>query len=59
MRFPEYAAPGRYPMSYQMPDQESEKQALKNQAQILREELDSIEKRLAELTKGAAPEQQT
>jgi hypothetical protein len=59
MGFGAYGAPGRYGMPYQKPDPEMEMQVLKNQAQLLREELASIEKRLAELTKGAAREQQT
>jgi hypothetical protein len=59
MRFGGYGAPGQYGIPYQRLDPEAETQALKNQAQVLREELDLIEKRLAELTEGAAPEQQT
>jgi hypothetical protein len=58
MRFGGYAAPYRYGVPYQKPDVEMEKQALKNQAQTLREELDFIEKQLAKIEAGTT-EQQT
>jgi len=48
MRFGGYAAP------YPVPDAETEKQALKSQADAIRSELDAIDKRLAELETGAA-----
>lgn len=46
-RFGGRVAPFFYQAPYQNPDPEVEKQALKNQAQILKEELDFIEKRLS------------
>jgi hypothetical protein len=49
MRFRGYAAPHAYQMPYQKSDPEVEKEALKNQAETLRSELEWIEKRLAEL----------
>jgi RNA polymerase-interacting CarD/CdnL/TRCF family regulator len=54
MRFGAYAAPYLYHSPYQKPDPEMEKQALKNQAQLLKEELDFIEKRIAEIETEAA-----
>ena len=48
MRFGGYAA------RYQQPDPESEKQALKSQAETMQSELDAISKRLAELDADAA-----
>jgi hypothetical protein len=57
MRVGGYAAPYQYQTPYQKPDPEMEKQALKNQAQILQSELDSIEKRLAEIKTGSAEQQ--
>ncbi|MGB3976464.1 MAG: DUF5320 domain-containing protein [bacterium] len=42
-----------YPGAYQQPDPEWEKNALKNQAEALRSELDFIKARLEELEKGA------
>ncbi len=47
MRFGGYAAP------YQMPDAETEKQALKSQAEDMQAELDAVKKRLAELETSA------
>jgi hypothetical protein len=58
MRFGGCAAPNRYQTTDQKPDSEMETQMLQNQAKILREQLDSIEKRLAEIKTGTA-EQQT
>lgn len=46
MRFGGYAA------KYQAPDPDMEKQALKNQAETLRSELDLVKKRLEELEAG-------
>ena len=43
---------GGYDVPYPQPDPESEKQALKNQAEALQSELDSIKKRLAEVESG-------
>jgi len=43
MRYGAYGAP------YQKPDPEMEKQALKNQAGVLQEELETIKKRLSEI----------
>lgn len=37
---------------YQKPDPEFEKQALKGQAEFLKSELDSIQKRLSEIETG-------
>jgi hypothetical protein len=55
MRFGGYAAPDRYPTPYSKPDPEMEKRALKNQAEALQSELDSIQKRLANIeTAGTA-----
>jgi hypothetical protein len=47
MRFGAYGAP------YQSPDPETEKQALKSQADALQAELELIKKRLSELEAGA------
>jgi hypothetical protein len=58
MHFGGCAAPNRYQTTDQKPDPEMETQVLQNQAKILRERLDSIEKRLAEIKTGTA-EQQT
>jgi hypothetical protein len=49
---------GAYDVPYQKADPEMETQVLKNQAQILKSELDFIEKRLAEI-KTRAEEQQS
>jgi hypothetical protein len=57
MRFGGNAAPDRYQTSYQKQDPEMEMHTLKNQAQILRSELDTIEKRLAEIKTGTAERQ--
>ncbi len=51
MRFGAYAAP--YPYQAPSREPEAEKEALKNQAQILKSELDAIEKRLAEIMADA------
>ncbi|MCX6843601.1 MAG: DUF5320 domain-containing protein [candidate division WOR-3 bacterium] len=48
MRFGGYAAP------YPAPDAETEKQALKSQADAIRTELDAVDKRIAEIEAGAA-----
>jgi len=47
MRFGAYGAP--YPVPYQKPDPELEKQALKSQADALQSELDLIKKRLSDI----------
>jgi hypothetical protein len=49
MRFGGHAAPYGYPASYRKPTPEMEKQALKNQAEVLQSELDFIKKRLDEI----------
>jgi hypothetical protein len=54
MRFRGDAAPNQYQMTDQKPDPEMETQALQNQAKILREQLDFIENRLAEIKTGTA-----
>ena len=56
MRFGGYAAPYRYFAPYQKPDPETEKQALKSQAEALQSELDFIKKRLSEIETGTAAE---
>jgi len=56
MRFGRYAAPYGYPATYQKPDPETEKQALKNQAEAMQSALDSINKRLSEIDTGTAAE---
>ena len=56
MRFGGYAAPYGYPATYQKPDPEMEKQALKNQAEAMQSELDSINKRLSEIDTGTTAE---
>jgi len=48
-RFGECTIPFGYPAPYAKPDPELEKQALKNHADALQSELDSIRKRLAEV----------
>jgi prefoldin subunit 5 len=48
MRFGGYAAP------YQQPDPESEKQALKSQAEAMQSELEAVKQRLAELETSTA-----
>ncbi len=58
MRFRGDAAPNQYQMTGQKSDPEMETQVLQNQAKILREQLDFIENRLAEIKTGTA-EQQT
>jgi hypothetical protein len=57
IRFRGGAAPNRDQTAGQKSDPEMEKQGLQNQAQILREELDLIEKRLAEIKTGTAERQ--
>ncbi len=57
MRFSGCAAPNRYQTTDQKPDPEMETQGLQNQAKILREQLDFIEKRLAEIKTGNAEQQ--
>jgi hypothetical protein len=54
MRFGEYATPYGYPVNYQKPDPELERQALKSQAEALQAELDFIKKRLDEIGTGTA-----
>jgi hypothetical protein len=54
MRFGRYATPYGYPASYQAPDPETEKQALKSQAESLQSEMDSIKKRLEDIEAGTA-----
>jgi hypothetical protein len=56
MRFGGYPAAYGYPTPYLKPDADVEKQALKNQAEQLRAELDLIKKRLAEVEVGNAKE---
>ena len=56
MRFGGYAASYGYPATYQKPDPEMEKQALKNQAEAMQSALDSINKRLSEIDTGTAAE---
>jgi hypothetical protein len=54
IRFGGLAAPFLYQTPFQKADPEAEKQALQNQAQILKDELNDIEKRLAEIKTGTA-----
>jgi hypothetical protein len=54
MRFRGGAAPNQYPRTDQKPDPEMETQVLQNKAKILREQLDSIENRLAEIKTATA-----
>jgi len=56
MRFGDNAASYGYPATYQKPDPEMEKQALKNQAEAMQSALDSINKRLSEIDTGTAAE---
>jgi hypothetical protein len=49
MRSGGYAEPYGVPTPYSKPDPEMEKQVLKNQAEALRSQLDSIQKRLADI----------
>jgi hypothetical protein len=53
MRFAGYGSPSYYPAPSQPTDPESEKQALKNQAQALQSELDFIKKRLSDMAPEA------
>ena len=56
IRFGAYGPFGPYGMPYQPPDPETEKQALKNQAEALQEELELIKKRISDLEKGVSPD---
>ena len=56
MRSGEYAVPFPSPAPYPKPDPEIEKQALRNQAEALESELNSIKKRLSEIEAGNAAE---
>ena len=47
---------GGYPTAYQEPSREMEKQALRNQADALQSEFESIEKRLSEIQAGTMAE---
>lgn len=51
---PGWMGSGGYAAPFQAPDAETEKQALKSQADAVRSELEAIDKRLAELEAGAA-----
>ena len=51
-RFSGYNVPYGYPSPYQNPDPETEKQALINQSDFLKSELDEVKKRLATIEKG-------
>jgi hypothetical protein len=51
-RFGRYAVPFGCAMPYQKIDSETEKQALKSQAEVLQSELDFIKKRLSEIETG-------
>ena len=53
-RFGGYAAPYANPMPYPNADPEAEKQALRNQADILESELNLIRKRLTDMEKETA-----
>jgi hypothetical protein len=55
-RFGGYAAPLGCAMPYQKIDSETEKQALKSQAEALQSELDFIKKRLSEIETGTMDE---
>ena len=57
MRFGRYAPPYYYSTPYRQPDPEMEKEALKNQAQMMRSELDFIERRLEEIESPTKEEQ--
>lgn len=54
--FGPYEAPYGYPAPYQNPDPNQEKQALKNQAEALQSELESIKKRLSDIETGSESE---
>jgi len=54
MRFGGYAAPSGYPAPYQAPNPEMEKRFLKNQADALQAEMDTIRKRLDDIEAGTA-----
>jgi hypothetical protein len=56
MRFRGNAAPYGYPAPYREPDPEMEKQALKNRAEAMQSELDSIKKRLDEIETATTAE---
>ena len=49
MRFGGHAVPYGYPTPHQGPNPNMEKQALKNQAEALQSELDSVKKRLNDI----------
>ncbi|HSQ76245.1 MAG TPA: DUF5320 domain-containing protein [Bacteroidota bacterium] len=53
---PGWMRQGNFADPYQKPDPELEKQMLKNQAQTLQSELDSIKKRLGEIDTGTPAE---
>jgi len=54
--FGPYEAPYGYPTPYRDPDPNQEKQALKNQAEALQSELESIKKRLSDIETGSESE---
>lgn len=54
MRFGGYAAPYGYPVPYQAPNPEMEKQFLKGQVDALQAQMDAIRKRLADIETGTA-----
>ncbi len=54
MQFGGYGAPYGYPMSGSAPDPGMERQALRNQADVMESELNLIRKRLAEMESGTA-----
>ena len=56
MRFGPDAAPYGYPAFYQNPDPDLEKRALKNQADALQSELESIKRRLSDIETGTETE---
>ncbi len=54
MRYSAFLPPYGYPFAQEKPDPEIEKQILRNQAEALQAELDSIKKRLSELENSAS-----
>lgn len=56
MRLGTYSVPSGRPAWYQNPDPEMERAGLRNQADILQSQLDSIRKRLSEIETGTAEE---
>lgn len=56
MRFGPDATPYVYPALYQNPDPDLEKRALKNQADALQSELESIKRRLSDIETGTEAE---